>query len=243
MNLLFQVMLFTWVHRIPIPRVAAPGYPSRNQEPHPCYCSNSRKKPDKELVNTHSPRKAPPEGASSNAGSCLPLREGGGTAAPQRVPPDGHTLLTPLDLFLLVIFPSEGVQSGDQSPQTGTTEMVLAILSGGPAAPALPVLFTDWWWSVFLFIRGRESGTTAVVLPCTQALGSSWMRQCSLIRQRGNKPVCHPSVTISKWTRLSYSIFSVQQKCKEEAGTPNENKNKTLLLLLQPRSQDGLLSN
>lgn len=47
----------------------------------------------------------------------------------------------------------------------------LAILGGGPAAPALPVLLIDWWWSggCFLFIRGRESGTTAVVLPRTQA--------------------------------------------------------------------------
>lgn len=171
MNLLFQVMLFTWVHRIPIPRAVVPGCWGRNQEPAPLLLFKHSKKASQRACEDKQPKEGTTGGGQQQWRQlpATPRRRGHSSTAAgaSRWTHPPH----PSWLVHLGYFSQRRCSIWRPKPQMGTTEMVLAILGGGPAAPALPVLLIDWWWSggCFLFIRGRESGTTAVVLPRTQA--------------------------------------------------------------------------
>lgn len=137
------------------------------------------------------------------------------------------------------------LQSGHSQgrPQMGTREVALLLPEGNQEEHLCSFycrLVMKGGGRCFLLIKGQREWDHCCTPSMHPALGSYWMTQCSLIRERVNKCICHSSVTISKWTQLSKLIFSVQEKCQ---GTLNENKNKRSLLLLKPRSQDCLLSN
>lgn len=153
--------------------------------------------------------------------------------------------------FILVVFSKEFYPTKSSSVWTqprkapnGHQGGGLATPRGEPGGASLQLLLQTGneggGRRCFLLIKGQREWDHCCTPSMHPALGSYWMTQCSLIRERVNKCICHPSVTISKWTQLSKLIFSVQEKCQ---GTLNENKNKRSLLLLKPRSQDCLLSN
>lgn len=172
------MMFVTQVHRTTFHRAAAYRSPDKNQEPAQMLACKHTEKPEEELatVNTPSQRRTGLEGPQLWCQRWL-LRDGRGTEGRGilLLPPDQTS-----SFFILVVFskefcPTKKFFSLDTDKEDPEWAPEMALLP--PARDQQEHLcsfscrLVMKWGDAFCSLRGRGSGTTAVLLPCTHSTG------------------------------------------------------------------------